>query len=137
MLGLSLIAVNGGSSSLWGIGLSLGWHLLWQSTGSRHLSFNSCSTQAQQLWYMGLVAPTHVESSRPGIEPVSPALASRFLFTVTLGKPPFFLLICNDRPNIKIRATPPQIFFGVLAPSSNCHIPSCFEPYIFTEFCNF
>ena len=137
MLGLSLIAVNGGSSSLWAVGLSLRWRLLRQSTGSRRLSFNNCITQAQQLWYMGLVAPRHVESSRPGIEPVSPALASRFLSTVSLGKPPFFLLICNDRPNIKIRATVPQIFFGVLAPSSNCHIPSCFEPYIFTEFCNF
>ena len=68
---------------------------------------------------------------------MSPASAGGFLSTVPPGKPTFFLLICNDLTNIKIRAIPrPQIFFGLLAPSSNCRIPFFFEPYIFTEFCN-
>ena len=36
---------------------------------------------------MGLVAPWPVGSSRPGIKPVSPALAGSFLSTGALGKP--------------------------------------------------
>ena len=42
--------------------------------------------QAPRLWHTGSAALWHVESSRPGIEPVSPALAGRFLCTVPLGK---------------------------------------------------
>ena len=46
-------------------GFSL-WRLLWlQSTGSEHSGFSSCSTQAQQLWYMGWVALWHAGSSLP------------------------------------------------------------------------
>ena len=35
---------------------------------------------------MGLVAPRHVDLPRPGLEPVSPALAGGFLTTVPPGK---------------------------------------------------
>ena len=35
---------------------------------------------------MGLVVPWHVESSGPGIKPMSPALAGVFLSTVPSGK---------------------------------------------------
>ena len=34
-----------------------------QSTGSRHMGFSICSTQAQESWCTGLDAPQHVESS--------------------------------------------------------------------------
>ena len=37
--------------------------------------------------HTGLVALRHVESSGPGIEPVSPALAGRFLSTAPPQKP--------------------------------------------------
>ena len=45
--GLSLVAASGGYSSLWWAGFSLRWLLLLRSTGSRHVSFSSCVTQAQ------------------------------------------------------------------------------------------
>ena len=69
------------------------WTLLLRSTG-----FSSCITWAQSLGCTGLVAPWHMESSqtrdqthvlclpRPGIEPVSPALAGGFLTIVLPGK---------------------------------------------------
>ena len=43
---------------------------------------------AQQLWRTGLVAPRHVGSSRTGLEPMSPALAGRFLTTAPPEKSP-------------------------------------------------
>ena len=48
--------------------------------------FSICSTQAQQLCYMGLVAPGHVESSQTRDQTVSSALAVRFLTTGPPGK---------------------------------------------------
>ena len=74
--GFSLVAASGGYSSLRCTGFSFRWLLLLWSTGSRHVGFSSCGTQAQllwlagsraqaqQLWPMGLVAPWHVGSSR-------------------------------------------------------------------------
>ena len=73
--GLSLVAVRGGQTSLRCTVFSLRWPLLLWSMGSRHASFSSCGTwaqqlwlvgsiaQAQQLWRTGLVAPRHVGSS--------------------------------------------------------------------------
>ena len=52
--------------------------LLLQSTGSRRLGFGSCSTQGQ--------LPCMWNLPKPGVKPVSPALAGRFLSTVPLGK---------------------------------------------------
>ena len=45
--GLSLVVVSGGYSSLRCAGFSLRWLLLLQSTGSRHVGFSSCGSQAQ------------------------------------------------------------------------------------------
>ena len=41
---------------------SLRWLLLLWTIGSRCTGFSSCSTWAQWLWHMGLVAPRHVKS---------------------------------------------------------------------------
>ena len=43
----SLVAVNGGYSSLRCVGFSLQWLLLLQSTGPRRTGFSSCGVQAQ------------------------------------------------------------------------------------------
>ena len=85
---LALIAVHKSSS--------LHWLLLSQSTGFGYPGFGSCSVWAQQLQHTGLVDPKHMKSSRPGIEPVSPALVGRFLTTRPPGKPLLiaFLLRC-------------------------------------------
>ena len=80
--GLSLLAGSGGSSSLRCAGFSPRWLLLLWSAGSRHEGFSSCSMQAQELWRTGLVALCMWSLPRPGTEPVSPALAGRFLSTV-------------------------------------------------------
>ena len=45
--GLSLVAVNGGYSSLWYMGFSLWWLLLLWRMGSRHVGFSSCGMRAQ------------------------------------------------------------------------------------------
>ena len=45
--GLSLVVVSGGYSPLRCTVFSLGWPLLLQSTGSRHVGFSSCGTRAQ------------------------------------------------------------------------------------------
>ena len=94
--GLSLVLDSRGYSSLWCLGLSLQWLLLW-SAGSEHMSFSSCSTQTQgwgswapehrlsicgtwaQFWGMG-------DLPEPGIKPVSPALVDRFLTTGPPGR---------------------------------------------------
>ena len=49
---------------------------------------SSCGTWALELRLrrMGLVAPRHVGSSWPGIEPLSPALTGGFLTTAPRGK---------------------------------------------------
>ena len=62
--GLSLVVASGGYSLLPCAGFSLQWLLLLRSTGSRHVGFSSCGTQAQYLWCTGLVALQHVGSSR-------------------------------------------------------------------------
>ena len=43
--------------------------------------------RAQWLWRKGLVAPWHMGSSGPGIEPMYPALAGGFIITGPPGKP--------------------------------------------------
>ena len=88
-------------SSLRCAGFSLWWLLLLWSMGSRRMGFSSCGMQAQQLWLTGSRAQAqqlwrtglvaHVSCGmwdlpRPGLEPVSPALAGRFLTTAPPGK---------------------------------------------------
>ena len=44
------------------------------------------------MWHTGLVAPGMWDLPGPGNEPVSPALAGRFLSTAPPGKPSFYFL---------------------------------------------
>ena len=76
---LSLVAVSGGYSSLRCAGL-LWWLLLLRSTGSRREGFSSCGARDQLLRGMW-------DLPGPGLEPMSPALAGRFLTTAPPGKP--------------------------------------------------
>ena len=70
-----------------------GWLALRQITGSSCPRFSSCSSQGQQSWLAGSGAPRHVESSRPGTEPASPASAGGLLSPVSPGKL-FYFLTC-------------------------------------------
>ena len=91
MHGLSLVAASGGYSSLWCMGFSLRWLLLLRSTGSRHMGFSSCGTQAleRRLSSCGTRASllhSMWDVPGPGLEAVSPALAGGFLTTAPPGK---------------------------------------------------
>ena len=93
-LGLSLVAVSGGYSSLWCAGFSLRWLLLLQSMSSRHAGFSSCDLRAleHRLSSCGsraLLLRSMQYLPRPGIESVSPALAGGFLTTAPPGKTPY------------------------------------------------
>ena len=84
--GLSLVAASGGHSSSRCAGLSLSRTLVAEHRlQTRRLS--SCGSQTQLLRGMW-------DLPRPGLEPVSPALAGRFSTTAPPGKPPklFFTL---------------------------------------------
>ena len=81
--GFSLVAASGGYSSLWCVGFSLGWLLLLWSKGSRCAGFSSCGAWAQLFHSMW-------DLPRPGLEPMSPALAGGFLTTAPPGKPRYF-----------------------------------------------
>ena len=72
-------------------GFSPRWLPLLWSTGSRCTGFSSGSTQAQRAW---CVLPGMWNLPRPGVEPVSPGLAGRFVSTVLPGKsqPTWFIL---------------------------------------------
>ena len=59
----SIIATRGDYSRVAVHGLLIVVASLLHSTGCTHVSFCSCSTQAQQLWLLGLVALRPVESS--------------------------------------------------------------------------
>ena len=84
--GLSLVAASGGYSSSQCAGFSLWRPLLLRSTGSRHAGSvvvthgSSCDSRVQLLCGMW-------DLPRPGLEPVSPALAGRFSTTAPPGKP--------------------------------------------------
>ena len=96
--GLSLVAASGGYFSLWCAGFSLQWLLLLWSTGSRctcsvvvACRLSSCGPQALECRLSSCGAQAQLLCSmwdlpRPGIEPMSPALAGGFLTTVPPGK---------------------------------------------------
>ena len=85
--GLSLVAVSGGYSSLRCAGFSLQWLLLLRSTGSRRAGFSSvarrlssCGSRALERRLSSCGAWAQLlcgmwDLPRPGLEPVSPALA--------------------------------------------------------------
>ena len=90
--GLSLVAASGGYSSLWCAGFSLQWLLLLWSTGFRRTGFSSCGSQALEHRLSSCDAQASLLCSmwylpRPGLEPMSPALAGRFSTTAPPGKP--------------------------------------------------
>ena len=87
MQGLSVVVTSGGHSSLRCAGLSLLRSLLLRSTGSRRAGsvvvahrLSSCGSRAQLLRGMW-------DLPRPGLEPVSPALAGGFSTAAPPGKP--------------------------------------------------
>ena len=112
--GLLLVAKSRGYSLVVVCRLLVSVAFLW-NMGSRHMGFSSCSTWAQQLWLTGpqnvqalVVVPSRLSSGvwaqvpcsmqnlpGPGIEPMSPALAGRFLSTVSLGKFEFIFILAN------------------------------------------
>ena len=51
-----------------------------------HTGFSSCSTLAQYLWLVALVARCRGDLPRPGIKPASSALEGRFVTTGQPGK---------------------------------------------------
>ena len=76
-----------GMLSVWHAGVSFLWPLWLGNVGARCMGFRSLITWAQPLWWAGLVAPRHVESSRIRDQTrdklVSPG---RFLYTGQPGK---------------------------------------------------
>ena len=79
MRGLSLVAASGGHSSSRCAGLSLSWPLVAEHRlQTRRLS--SCGSRAQLLRGMW-------DLPRPGLEPLSHALAGRLSTTAPPGKP--------------------------------------------------
>ena len=90
--GLFLVAASGGYSLLRYTGFSLRWLLLLHIMGSRRASFSSCGLQALELRLSSCGTRAQLlcgmwDLPGPGIEPVSPALAGRFLTTAPPGKP--------------------------------------------------
>ena len=96
--GLSLIAESRAYSLALVPGFSLWWLLLLQSMGSRacglqQLWLLGCGRQDRQLWLWAQLLHSRWDLPRPGIEPMSPALAGRFLTAGPPGKSWSLLLI--------------------------------------------
>ena len=85
---LSLVVVSG---------LLVALHRLW-ARGLQELQQVGTGAWAQYLRSMGLVAPWHVECSGPGIKPMSPPLADRFLFIAPPRKSAPFLFLTSFSP---------------------------------------
>ena len=104
--GLSLVAASGGHSSSWCAGLSLSRPLLLAEHRLQTRRLSSCGSRAQLLRAMW-------DLPRPGLEPVSPALAGRLSTTVPPGKLCFFKLILSRLPinttNCRYYELPPLI----------------------------
>ena len=81
----SFLQLQHASFSLW-------WLLLLWSMGSRHTGFSSCGSWAVERKFSSCGTWAHLLCSmwdlpRPGLKPVSAALAGRFLTTAPPGKP--------------------------------------------------
>ena len=70
-------------SSLWCMGFSLQWLLLWPSMSCRSQGFSSLSTQAQLLWGTGLVASWPMESSQIRDQTCVPSISRQTLIHCT------------------------------------------------------
>ena len=120
--GLSLVA-SGGYSPLRCVGFSLQWLLLLRSMGSRCVGFSSCGTGFSSCGSWALERRLSSCGARAqllcgmwdlpglGLEPVSPALAVRFLTTVPQGKPLIFLIVSFDEQKFLILTSPIYLFF--------------------------
>ena len=96
-VGFLLLVASGGYSSLRCVGFSLRWLLLLRSPGFRCTGFSSCGTRALEHRLSSCGARAQLlrgmwDLPRPGIEPVSPALAGGFLTIAPPGKPTCVLL---------------------------------------------
>ena len=109
--GLSLVAASGGCSSLWCTAFSLRWFLLLQSRGSRCVGFSSCGSQAVEhrlsCGTRAQLLHSKWDLPRPGLEPVSPALACGFLTTVPPGKSLNISFIINV---VSVKELQPYLF---------------------------
>ena len=86
--GLSLVAVSGSYSSFQCVGFSLRWLLLLWSTGSKRMGFSSSGMRASVVVAHGLSCSAACGNLPwQGLEPMSPALAGRFLTTEPPEKP--------------------------------------------------
>ena len=102
----ALAVASRGYSSLQWAGFSLLWLLLLWSTGSRRTGFSRCGSWAleRRLSSCGaraLLLRGMWDLPRPGLEPVSPALAGGFLTTVPQGKPQIISIYTFFLPNWK------------------------------------
>ena len=76
------------------MGFSLQCLLLVGSTGSRHMGFSRCGRRAQELRHMGFICSIACGIFPDRIEPMSLALAGRFLSTCSLyhwASPPILM----------------------------------------------
>ena len=130
---------NRGYSLLWCAGFSLRWLLLLRSTGSRRTGFSSCGSRGLECRLSNCGTWAYLLRSmwdlpRPGLEPVSPALAGRFL---TTAPPEKSLVIVNFKSmNLHLRKSSIIyhefrfiIFCYYSQPSWNC----CFDISYFTQ----
>ena len=98
---LSVVAESGSYSSLRCAGFSLWWLPLLQSTGSRHMGFSSCGSQAVERRLSscgarrGLVAPRHVGSSRSRAWTHVPCVGRQTLNHCATGEALYFTLNCK------------------------------------------
>ena len=93
-VGFSLLAES------WGYTL-LRWLLLWWSMGSGHAGFSSCDSwalraQTQCCGTWAQLLRSTWDLPRPGMEPMSLALAGRFISTESSGKPLASVLIVHS-----------------------------------------
>ena len=87
--GFLQLRLSGGYSLLQCVGFSLRWLL--RSTGSKHTGFSSCGSWALERRLSSCGAQTQLlhgmwDLPGPGLEPLSPALADRFLTIAPPGK---------------------------------------------------
>ena len=89
----SLVVASRAYSSLWCAGFSLQWLLLLQSTGSRVQASVVVAHRLSSCGSWALLLHGMWDLPGPGLKPISPALAGKFLTTVPPGKPSILLLM--------------------------------------------
>ena len=105
--GLSLVVANQGYSLLQCANFSLWWLLLLQITGSRCAAFSSCDSRALERRLSSCGARAQLlrgmwDLPRPGLKPVSSALAGRFLTTVPPGKSQVYIYKLSGEKDLNI-----------------------------------